>query len=33
MTIEAGKIYFFRKVGNEVRAIAPTTLYRGLVMW
>lgn len=33
MTIEAGKTYFFTKSGNEVRAVAPTTPYRGLVMW
>lgn len=33
MTIEAGKTYFFTKSGNEVRAVAPTTPYRGLAMW
>jgi len=33
MTIEAGKTYFFTKSGNEVRAIAPTTPYRGQAMW
>ncbi len=33
MTNEAGKIYLFRTVGNEMRAIAPTTPYGGLVMW
>jgi hypothetical protein len=33
MAIEAGKIYFFTKSGNEVRAIAPTTPYRGQAMW
>jgi hypothetical protein len=33
MTIEAGKTYFFAKSGNQVRAIAPTTPYRGLAMW
>lgn len=33
MTIEAGKTYFFTKSGNEVRAIAPTTPYRGQSMW
>ena len=33
MVIEAGKTYFFRKSGNEVRAIAPTTPYCGLAMW
>jgi hypothetical protein len=33
MTIEIGKTYIFTKSGNEVRAIAPTTPYRGQVMW
>lgn len=33
MAIEAGKTYFFTKSGNEVRAIAPTTPYRGIKMW
>lgn len=33
MAVEAGKTYFFTKSGNEVRAIAPTTSYRGLAMW
>lgn len=33
MTIEAGETYFFTKSGNEVRAIAPTAPYHGLVMW
>jgi hypothetical protein len=32
-TIEPGKSYLFTKSGNEVRAIAPTTRYRGMVMW
>jgi len=31
--IEAGSTYLFTKSGNEVRAIAPTTRYRGRVMW
>lgn len=33
MTIETGKTYIFTKSGNEVRAIEPTTPYRGLPMW
>jgi hypothetical protein len=33
MTIEAGKTYYFTKSGNKVRAVAPTTPYRGLAMW
>jgi hypothetical protein len=33
MTIEAGKCYFFKKSGNEVRAIAPAPPYLGLAMW
>ncbi|MCL6485665.1 hypothetical protein AKG95_29205 (plasmid) [Janthinobacterium lividum] len=33
MAIEAGKTYFFTKSGNQVRAIAPTTPYRGVAMW
>ena len=33
MVIEAGKTYFFTKSGNQVRAIAPTTPYRGVAMW
>jgi hypothetical protein len=33
MRIEPGKTYFFRKSGNEVRAIAPATPYRGQRMW
>lgn len=32
MTIEAGGTYIFSKSGNEVRAIAPTTPYRGQAM-
>ena len=33
MTIEVGKHYFFTKSGNEVRAIAPASPYRGQAMW
>jgi hypothetical protein len=33
MTIEAGKLYFFKKSGNEVRAIAPAPPYLGSAMW
>lgn len=33
MKIKAGQTYFFTKSGNEVRAIAPTTRYRGQPMW
>lgn len=33
MQINAGETYFFAKSGNEVRAIAPTTRYRGQPMW
>jgi len=33
MAIDADKTYFFTKSGNEVRAIAPTTPYRGQAMW
>jgi len=33
MTTEAGKTHFFTKSSNKVRAIAPTTPYRGLAMW
>ena len=33
MQIEPGKTYFFTKSGSEVRAIAPTTRYRGQPMW
>lgn len=32
-TIESGKTYLFTKSGNEVRAISPTTRYRGMPMW
>lgn len=31
--VVAGGVYVFRKSGNEVRAIAPTTPYRGQPMW
>lgn len=31
--IEARKVYSFSKSGNTVRAIAPTTRYRGQAMW
>lgn len=31
--IEPGKSYLFTKSGNKVRAIAPTTRYRGMAMW
>lgn len=33
MVIQAGKSYTFTKSGNRVRAIEPTTPYRGLPMW
>lgn len=33
MQINAGETYIFTKSGNEVRAIAPTTRYRGQPMW
>lgn len=33
MVIGSGKTSFFTKSENEVRAIAPTTPYRGLAMW
>lgn len=32
-TIEAGKAYTFTKSGNRVKAIAPTSSYRGILMW
>lgn len=32
-TIKAGVTYIFTKSGNKVRAIAPTTRYRGMPMW
>lgn len=31
--IEADKTYLFTKSGNKVRAIAPTTRWRGQAMW
>lgn len=33
MVIKAGKLYFFKKSGNEVRAIAPIPPYLGVAMW
>ena len=33
MSIEAGKLYFFTKSGNEVRTIEPAPPYRGQAMW
>lgn len=33
MKIEAGKTYTFTKSGNAVKAVAPTTRYRGQPMW
>lgn len=33
ITIEMGRTYMFLKSGNTVRAIAPTTRYRGRPMW
>lgn len=33
MQIKAGETYSFTKSGNEVRAIAPATPYRGQPMW
>lgn len=33
MTVQAGKTYTFTKSGNRVRAVAPTTRYRGQPMW
>jgi hypothetical protein len=33
MKIIAGQNYIFTKSGSEVRAIAPTTRYRGMPMW
>lgn len=33
MDIQAGETYIFTKSGNEVRAIEPTTPYRGRAMW
>lgn len=33
MAVETGKTYRFSKSGNLVRAIAPTTRYRGQPMW
>ena len=33
MQIHAGETYIFIKSGNQVRAIAPTTRYRGQPMW
>lgn len=31
--IKSGHTYLFTKSGNEVRAICPTTRYRGMAMW
>lgn len=33
MLIHAGNTYIFAKSGNRVRAVAPTTPYRGQPMW
>lgn len=33
MKIEAGKLYIFKKSGNEVRAIAPSEPYQGQPCW
>ncbi|MYM92531.1 hypothetical protein [Duganella vulcania] len=33
MDIEAGKLYFFTKSGNEVRAIEPAPPYMRQPMW
>ena len=33
MQIEVGTTYIFTKSGNEVRAVAPAGVYRGIPMW
>jgi hypothetical protein len=33
MYIEAGKLYVFKKSGNDVRAVALAPPYRGQAMW